>query len=428
MGKRKKVFRGAYDDKQSSYFFRYDPSSLREPYNNNFAWESGAFTSVNTPGFKNLKKRDLPQHPHFAEVLHIHYNPSRYIERAPFDPQYDKIYVNPKREPSNGFALIPFLDRSVTDDLDNQVRLKIKNKKVDLAVMGGEMKQTASFLDKRVGGVIRLLNKQVLGQTISRVVSNRSLYFRKEPLASSRRSASFKVTQVPFKRDIRTKEWVKNPYYTDSQHVRIVDKLSDSWLEYSYALRPLINDIYGAAEAIANVPYAVPLGVAKASLSVSRAYRATQDSGLQDPWVAEGRHSVRRTLGVRFQKENPLSAIAALGLTNPASLAWELVTLSFVIDWFYPLGKTLDSLDATLGTTFVDGFNVYDEEVHAEATLISNAAFYEAAFFNKYTRYRYQRTVLSDFPGVSMPSLRWPASLTQAASGVALLNQLFLKR
>lgn len=46
---------------------------------------------------------------------------------------------------------------------------------------------------------------------------------------------------------------------------------------------------------------------------------------------------------------------AALGLTNPASVAWELVPFSFVVDWFAPVGDWLNALDATLGYSFLSG-------------------------------------------------------------------------
>lgn len=44
------------------------------------------------------------------------------------------------------------------------------------------------------------------------------------------------------------------------------------------------------------------------------------------------------------------------GLANPYAIAWEVVPLSFVIDWFVPIGGILSSLSATVGLRFLDGY------------------------------------------------------------------------
>jgi len=44
-----------------------------------------------------------------------------------------------------------------------------------------------------------------------------------------------------------------------------------------------------------------------------------------------------------------------LGLLNPVSLAWELVSWSFVVDWVVPIGPMFQALTAPAGLSFVDG-------------------------------------------------------------------------
>lgn len=44
-----------------------------------------------------------------------------------------------------------------------------------------------------------------------------------------------------------------------------------------------------------------------------------------------------------------------LGLANPLATAWELVSYSFVVDWFVPIGPVLNALSARAGLIFVDG-------------------------------------------------------------------------
>jgi len=53
---------------------------------------------------------------------------------------------------------------------------------------------------------------------------------------------------------------------------------------------------------------------------------------------------------VFYTVEEPLLALASeLGLTNPAQLAWELLPLSFVFDYFFAVSDALGSLDVLLG-------------------------------------------------------------------------------
>jgi hypothetical protein len=52
---------------------------------------------------------------------------------------------------------------------------------------------------------------------------------------------------------------------------------------------------------------------------------------------------------------NGLRTLNQLGLLNPASLVWELVPWSFVVDWFCPIGPVLNAMTAPAGLTFVTG-------------------------------------------------------------------------
>lgn len=429
--------RGNFDSRISGYTWSpYGQLEFVDRGNSFFGTEQMSFASVSTPGFRTMKKSQLPINPHSAFSELVLTGNCKYIERNIWDPGSTKNFVNYSPRPGSIPVVCPFLPLDDIVGLDNKLRLKIKNKKVDLAVMGGEMRQTAAFLDNRVGGVFRLFNKRLIGQKIAALSrahfktevlngAERKIRFRKHPRVLSTKYSSFKVTNVPYKKDLNGK-WIKNPYYTEFQHQRMTSFLADTWLEYSYAFRPLLNDIYGAAEAIANVPFAKPLEVAKVSQKISKPLtgRVTSASVLGD-WVFEGSQTVMREVGVRYFSDNPLHALASLGLTNPAVLVWELVTLSFVVDWFYPLGNTLDSLDATLGCVFAGGYASSRQKTDSKVTLQFENSFYLADFKLTVVREAFNRSKLTEFPGVEMPQLRWPAALSQAASGVALLSQLF---
>jgi len=48
-----------------------------------------------------------------------------------------------------------------------------------------------------------------------------------------------------------------------------------------------------------------------------------------------------------------LSILAQLGLINPLSIAWEKVPLSFVFDWFLPVGRWIDHISADAGLQLI---------------------------------------------------------------------------
>nr|APG77035.1 hypothetical protein [Beihai levi-like virus 24] len=131
------------------------------------------------------------------------------------------------------------------------------------------------------------------------------------------------------------------------------------WLELQYGWKPLIRDIYSAAEAIESgltdpvSNYIVVKKVEDGQLTPSE----------WDSW--DGHATVRRSgshtyvvkAGIRmFISNETLARLGAHGLTNPMALAWELFLLSFVIDWFLPIKPFLEGLTNHLGFRYDDGY------------------------------------------------------------------------
>jgi len=62
-------------------------------------------------------------------------------------------------------------------------------------------------------------------------------------------------------------------------------------------------------------------------------------------------------VGITFALRNQtLYDLDRYGLLDPLSLAWELLPLSFVVDWFTGVGNFLDSWTRPLGLAFLDGY------------------------------------------------------------------------
>jgi hypothetical protein len=117
----------------------------------------------------------------------------------------------------------------------------------------------------------------------------------------------------------------------------------------------------------------------------------------------------------------------ALGVANPASIAWELVPYSFVVDWFVPVGNTLEAMTATAGLDFVKGSNLYVENMTEKTRFnddwngdraISRGSFEAAYFFMN-------RTILNDWERPQLYAKDNPFSTAHILNAAALIRQLF---
>jgi hypothetical protein len=132
------------------------------------------------------------------------------------------------------------------------------------------------------------------------------------------------------------------------------------WLEYSYGWKPLVEDIYNAVNVLQKPwPYRVCTGKAQGQLAV-KITSANQYGHSETNYLW--------TLRIRLQTTIALSNWTAwqaneLGLTNPASIAWEVVPFSFVVDWFLPIGQYLESLTDFMGLSQKNAFSTYYGQV-----------------------------------------------------------------
>lgn len=203
---------------------------------------------------------------------------------------------------------------------------------------------------------------------------------------------------------------------------------ASAFLAYKFGLRPLMADIH-AGLSVLQSGLAAPIGHVKAV--------AMDDTFFPPAPTASRRHDIhewRRGVEVSytFRLDNPgLFELWRYGLTNPLSIAWELVTLSFVVDWFTGLGSFLSSLQGPLGLTYLSG---YETSFHS----VRHTRWDNPAHLNGRTgcigipgrRFDWigtdlvckasKRTVLTGFP-VSKPYLSLGLDSSKLASMVALI-------
>jgi len=124
-----------------------------------------------------------------------------------------------------------------------------------------------------------------------------------------------------------------------------------------------------------------------------------------------------------------VQAFKRLGLLNPVAVLWEVVPLSFVVDWFIPIGTYLASLDAMAGVsiwtsweslqanteyTYLAGASSY---VHPTEPIWSVTTYSQATAENRY----YIRSIS---PNLSMPL----PTFTLSDSANRILDALALSR
>lgn len=126
------------------------------------------------------------------------------------------------------------------------------------------------------------------------------------------------------------------------------------WLEFHFGWVPLIQDIFNACEALSRDPSRKEVeGRASAS-----DYYVTKNFLDLSQQTNSARIQIGRRHSAKVHVVNPNVALAAaLGLVNPASVAWDLVPFSFVVDWFVDVGGYIGGLDGLLGCAIEEPYS-----------------------------------------------------------------------
>lgn len=150
--------------------------------------------------------------------------------------------------------------------------------------------------------------------------------------------------------------------YRDIRREGVPEFVSRKYLEYVYGWKPLMQDVYSLSKELKEKT-ASPL------LFSGSARSSRQGQGRPSTQYNNGGNNTSTTLGpptvqmtVRCHLWGQIDpnwagarSLNQFGLLNPASLAWELMPWSFVVDWLLPVGSVLQALSAPAGLIFVDG-------------------------------------------------------------------------
>lgn len=203
------------------------------------------------------------------------------------------------------------------------------------------------------------------------------------------------------------------------------------WLEYSYGWAPLVGDIY----TVLDKPFQDPMRRIRVSRKRDEDFTATLDRGFvycpKNPFSANGlvftRQKQRVTVNaVVTVPGNFLSAISEWGLTSPASLAWELMPWSFIIDWFLPVGNYLEQMSLVSGGLAIREPSItrYVRNVAEGSPMVYDSSGYRRGIcaFRAEVIYKNRSLLLS---GPPLPRFKNPISISHFQNALALLATQF---
>jgi hypothetical protein len=129
---------------------------------------------------------------------------------------------------------------------------------------------------------------------------------------------------------------------------------ADNFLEVHFGWVPLAQDIHDATQVISSP---LKADFVRDSSHASHHYEAMagqgQPHGAHEMWSC----TISCKVGANVVVDNPALHLASqLGLTNPLSVAWELVPFSFVVDWFANVGQFVGQLDEFAGLRLVNAY------------------------------------------------------------------------
>jgi hypothetical protein len=234
---------------------------------------------------------------------------------------------------------------------------------------------------------------------------------------------------------------------------KVIRRASGGYLAWKFGVSPILSDIMAVHRFIPKARHAIERHAAQAPLRYSKAIPLVL--GLQSSPYAGGYNpingvnsyawdwtggpldkpsEIRYVLVVRpntkyhTQFFNTADAFMSRFATSPASLAWEKVPFSFVIDWFVDLRATLGALDRVVGFSpyqIVAFTRSKQYHLTTHATLRGFSCCNGGTIFSVSSDHEYQHYERSIVSAQGfLPEWKPRVGKNQAAISVALISQM----
>jgi len=229
----------------------------------------------------------------------------------------------------------------------------------------------------------------------------------------------------------------------------IANESANTWLGLQYGILPLIADVSDTVEAFAKRHEERP-GVLRFATKGTTELKglshvrdrtgwASSLSG-QPGWRYRAEHiAAEQTIHyvLEMVESNPFTRkLSQLGVTNVASIAWETVPFSFVVDWFFPVGDYLQGVMPPTGLDFRKGYKTvkgsgkitryesldgWIESPPGSSSSVINGSY--AATATREETWK-ERRFITDLPSYNYVQPDISLNKTQVLNGTALLWQI----
>lgn len=309
------------------------------------------------------------------------------------NPEYTALsgYMSPFASmlQSHGSTAWPAVSSNLYNGVITDLRLKVKDQRVNLAQAYAERAMTA----------------RLLADSLTRIAKS----------VSALRRGRWKQAGKLLKQN-----WKQAP---------------ESWLEYQYGWKPLMQDVYGSLEALrertAPVDWLLTVKAGRKEENKSSKAVDTAQGGVQ--FSCDIHSETFRGIFARADYHPSNFFLQRLkansGITNPALVAWELVPFSFVLDWGVQVGDWISSMDATLDMVFYGGS--YTDRRELKYELVPRSSKYlgsppaETSWKKNRNpsgrRFELNRVAWTSWPIASAPRFKDPLSMLHVANALSLL-------
>lgn len=143
-----------------------------------------------------------------------------------------------------------------------------------------------------------------------------------------------------------------------SKRYGVAGKLSDLWLEFWFGWKPMITDIYAAAEVFDQpLPWARYRGRGSSTMTALQPAREPDFPGWDGYEGIEfaGEARVEIAIDVRLRNANE-HLMNQFGINNPATIAFELIPWSFLLGWVSNVNSWMRSFTDFAGLETSNGY------------------------------------------------------------------------
>lgn len=243
-----------------------------------------------------------------------------------------------QRTTSNTAYGVPLIPLSMRNRCDTELLNKLTQGDLNLGVALGELPQTVGLLVNSSLALLDMVKALKRGE-INRAARAVGIKPDKAFHATLRREAK--------QRKRRSKSRTRK---TSSS--RRGFSPFDAYLSMQYGWKPLVNDIHAAVENLQQSWTDFP-----PLLSAKRTIKAIDGAPTSSRIIdSDGTIEYGVTNKVYYRVDDEfLYTLNSIGLINPASVLWELIPYSFIVDWLVPVGNVLKAFTDTIGLEFHSG-------------------------------------------------------------------------